>query len=412
MGPLVVVAAGATEAVSCADEPTDGDLGVHDPPQHPPLPGRGCLLERFARVSTRRWLRTAPRRGREARVRVWILEARKRNKHRFLLTLASVRPRRVAFDPRPTLPRPRAPPTNPAEPGSSRAGSAARRTSPMTPSAPHGLYRSATRPTPRPLHVGAHGSSSTAVRAQGRSATPDVAMLDRSGKLKLTHYQRFGLVEPLAARLRKRFGLIEPLAARLCKRFGLVEPLAARLCKRFGPVEPLAARPCERFALAEPLAARLCKRFGLVEPLTARLCKRFAAVEPLAARLCQRFAVVEPLAAHLCKRFGPVEPLAAHLCESAALLCKRFGRVEPLAAHLCKRFAFVEPLAALLCERFAAFQPLPPPLAQKLPSRRHHRHDLAPIAGPRPGQRAVAEEVHRPRDEPLHVLLGLHGRLE
>jgi hypothetical protein len=76
-------------------------------------------------------------------------------------------PRRVAFDPRPTLPRPRSPPTKPAQPRSSRARSAPRHTSPVTPSAPRAVYRSATRPTPRPLHVGVHGSSSTAVRALG-----------------------------------------------------------------------------------------------------------------------------------------------------------------------------------------------------------------------------------------------------
>ncbi len=224
--------------------------------------------------------------------------------------------------------------------------------------------------------------------------------------------ERFAVVEPLAALLCERFGVVEPLAAPPCVRFGVVEPLAAPPCVRFGVVEPLAAPPCVRFGVVEPLAAPPCVRFGVVEPLAAPPCVRFGVVEPLAAPPCVRFAVVEPLAAPPCVRFGVVEPLAAPPCV-------RFGVVEPLAAPLCERFGVVEPLAAPLCERFGVVEPLAAllePLAADgggcRGSIQPERDDLAKGIRAGPGQRPVPEEVDLPRDEPRHVLAGLHGRLQ
>jgi hypothetical protein len=91
--------------------------------------------------------------------------ARRRNKPPFRLTPVSVSPPSRAVRGAADLPTPPAATDerrpNPAQPRSSRARSARRHTSPMTPSAPRALVRSATRPTSRRRRVAAPGPAST-----------------------------------------------------------------------------------------------------------------------------------------------------------------------------------------------------------------------------------------------------------
>jgi hypothetical protein len=117
-----------------------------------------------------------------------------------------------------------------------------------------------------------------------------VRMLDRSRKLKLTHYQRFATQEPRAAVLDER-------RDHLGERFATHEPLAERVSGFGGHLG-------ESFATHEPFAAGVSQFVQALHEWGDVLCERFATRQPLAAVLhekleaqCERFATQEPLAA-------------------------------------------------------------------------------------------------------------------